>query len=64
MKFLSFRTSDAPRLGVLADDGLIDLAAAQPTVSPDFGVALASGVDLIAAAKVAIDSSAPRIPLA
>ena len=64
MKFLSFRKSGASRLGVLADDGVIDLAAAQPTISPDFGVALASGVDLIAAAKAAIASSAPRIPLA
>ena len=64
MKFLSFRKSGALRLGVFADDGVIDLAAAQPTVSPDFGLALASGVDLIGAAKAAIDSSAPRIPLA
>ena len=64
MKFLSFRKSGAVRIGVSTGDGVIDLAAAQPNISPDFGSALASGADLVAAAKAAIASSAPRLPLA
>ena len=64
MKFLSFRKSGTVRLGISTGDGVIDLAAAQPNISPDFGSALASGADLVAAAKAAIASSAPRLPLA
>jgi acylpyruvate hydrolase len=64
MQFLSFRKSGAARLGLLADDGVVDLAAAQPGISPDLGVALASGVDLVAAGTAALASSALRIPLA
>ena len=67
MQFVSYHPSGpaaSPRLGVLADDGVIDLAAAQPQVAPDLVAALASGVDLIAAARAAITSGAPRLPLA
>ena len=67
MKFLSFRASDAQRavrLGVVSDDGVIDLHAAQPQVPADFGAALMAGVDLHAAARAALASSASRIPLA
>jgi len=68
MQFVSFYPTDAlretPRLGVHTDDGVIDLAAAQPQVAPDIVAALASGVDLHAAAKSAIASNAERLPLA
>ncbi|MCZ4313174.1 fumarylacetoacetate hydrolase family protein [Comamonadaceae bacterium G21597-S1] len=63
MQFVSFFRSETPRLGVLADDGVIDLAAAQPQVPPDLVNALASGVDLLAAAKAAIAANATRLPL-
>lgn len=63
MKFVSFRKDGAVRLGVLADDGIIDLNQAQPQVPADLGVALLAGVDLQAAAKAAIASSAPRLPV-
>ncbi len=64
MQFVSFYLSDTPRLGVHTDAGVIDLAAAQPQVAPDIVAALASGVDLHAAARAAIASNAERLPLA
>jgi 2-keto-4-pentenoate hydratase/2-oxohepta-3-ene-1,7-dioic acid hydratase in catechol pathway len=64
MKFLSFRKDGAARLGVLTQDGVIDLNQAQPQVAPDFTAALESGIDLKAAAQAAIASNAPRLPLA
>jgi acylpyruvate hydrolase len=66
MQFVSFHTSDpaaTPRLGVLADGGVIDLGAAQPHGPSSLVDALASGVDLLAAGRAAIASSAPRLPL-
>ncbi len=64
MQFISFRQGNTTRLGVVAGNDLIDLAAAQPQVPPDLGAALASGVDLLAAAQAAIASNAARVPLA
>ena len=64
MKFVSFRKDGAARLGVVADDGVIDLNQAQPQVPADFTAALESGVDLKAAARAAVASNAPRLPLA
>ena len=64
MRFISFRQSATTRLGVHTNDGIIDLASAQPQVAPDMVAALASGVDLIAAAKAAIASKERRLPLA
>jgi acylpyruvate hydrolase len=64
MQFTSFRQGGTTRLGVVDGDHLIDLAAAQPQVAPDLGAALASGVDLLAAGRAALASTAARIPLA
>lgn len=64
MKFVSFRQQGVSRLGVLTNDGVIDLNAAQPQVPIDLGTALWQGVDLRAAAQAAVASNAPRLPLA
>jgi len=64
VQFVSFYVSDIPRLGVMTDDGIIDLAAAQPQIPSDLVAALASGADLLAAANAAIASNAARLPLA
>lgn len=64
MKFVSFRQQGVSRLGVLTNDGVIDLNAAQPQVPTDLGTALWQGVDLQSAAKAAVASNAPRLPLA
>lgn len=64
MKFVSFRQQGVSRLGVLTNDGVIDLNAAQPQVPADLGAALWQGVDLQAAAQAAVASNALRLPLA
>jgi 2-keto-4-pentenoate hydratase/2-oxohepta-3-ene-1,7-dioic acid hydratase in catechol pathway len=64
MKFVSFRQQGVSRLGVLTNDGVIDLNAAQPQVPTDLGAALWQGIDLQAAAKAAVASNAPRLSLA
>jgi len=67
MKFVSFRAPYAQaqvRLGVVTDDGVIDLNAAQPQVPADLGAALMAGVDVAGAAQAAIASNAKRIALA
>lgn len=63
MKFVTFRESDTERLGVVDGDQVVDLNRAVPSVPPDLRVALASGVDLKAAADRA-RASGTRIPLA
>ena len=64
MKFASFRQQGVSRLGVLTNDGVIDLNAAQPQVPTDLGAALWPGVALHAAALAAVASTAPRLALA
>ena len=64
MKFTTFLHHGRARLGVVDGDQLIDLQTAQPQVPSDLRAALAAGVDLAAAAKAAIASTAPRLPLA
>ncbi|MDM0103537.1 fumarylacetoacetate hydrolase family protein [Variovorax sp. J22R24] len=64
MKLTTFLHDGGARLGVVDGDQLIDLQSAQPQVPPDLRAALAAGVDLVAAAKAAIASTAPRLPLA
>ncbi len=64
MKLVSYRQHGVVRLGVLVADGVIDLNLAQPQVPADLGVALWQGVDLHAAAKVAVACGAARIPVA
>ena len=64
MKFVTYRAGSANRLAVLDNDQLIDLNHALPEVPSDVRDALLAGVDLVAAARSAIASSAPRLPLA
>ncbi|MGJ7509685.1 fumarylacetoacetate hydrolase family protein [Variovorax sp. GT1P44] len=64
MKFTTFLHDGRARLGVVDGDQVIDLNAAQSQVPPDLRAALAAGVDLAGAAKAAIASNAPRLPLA
>ena len=64
MQLLTYRTGTQTRLGVVDGDQVIDLNQAQPQVPHDLLVALAAGVDVLAAAKAALASDAPRIPRA
>jgi 2-keto-4-pentenoate hydratase/2-oxohepta-3-ene-1,7-dioic acid hydratase in catechol pathway len=64
MKFTTFHQAGLDRLGLIDGDHVIDLHQAQPQVNADLRLALKSGVDLAAAAKNALASDAPRLPLA
>jgi acylpyruvate hydrolase len=64
MRFTTYLLAGAPRLAVVDGDQLIDLNQAQPQVPADLRAALRAGLDLHAAARAAIASPAPRVPLA
>ena len=64
MKLISYRSGTQTRLAVLEGDNAIDLNHAQPQVPADLLQALTQGVDVQAAARAALASSAPRMPLA
>jgi len=63
MKLISYEKNGQIRMGVLDGDQVIDLNEAGPSISHDLLVALNSGVDVTAAAKAALASSAPRVAL-
>jgi 2-keto-4-pentenoate hydratase/2-oxohepta-3-ene-1,7-dioic acid hydratase in catechol pathway len=63
MKLISYEKNGQIRMGVLDGDQVIDLNEAVPSISHDLLVALNSGVDVTAAAKAALASSAPRVAL-
>jgi len=65
MRFTTFLRDRRARLGVVDGDAVIDLNAIRPDVPADLRAALEAGVDLVAAAHAALDSSsAPRLSLA
>ena len=63
MRFTTFLRRDQPRLGVVEGAAVIDLNAALPEVPPGLRAALESGIDLIASARAALASAAPRIAM-
>ncbi|MFZ4287556.1 fumarylacetoacetate hydrolase family protein [Variovorax sp. HJSM1_2] len=63
MKLTTYLHNGEARLGLVDGDAVIDLHTAQPQVPADLRAALRAGVDLAAAAKAALASSAPRVPL-
>jgi 2-keto-4-pentenoate hydratase/2-oxohepta-3-ene-1,7-dioic acid hydratase in catechol pathway len=64
MEFTTFLQDGQPRLGLVDGDAVIDLLLAQPQVPADLREALRAGVDLAAAGRAALASSAPRQALA
>jgi 2-keto-4-pentenoate hydratase/2-oxohepta-3-ene-1,7-dioic acid hydratase in catechol pathway len=64
LKFVSYRSGNANRLAVLDGDSVIDLNRAIPEVPADAREALLAGVDLVAAARRAIEQTAPAERLA
>jgi acylpyruvate hydrolase len=64
MRFTTFRQQNQDRLGVVTGSDVIDLQQALPDLSSDLRTNLRNGVDMVAAAKAAIQSKAPRMPLA
>jgi len=63
MRFITFIQGGQQRLGVVSGNEVIDLNQAQPQISADLRTALRLGQDLAGAAKAAIASNAPRLPL-
>jgi 2-keto-4-pentenoate hydratase/2-oxohepta-3-ene-1,7-dioic acid hydratase in catechol pathway len=63
MRFTTFRQQNQDRLGVVTGSDVIDLQLALPDLSSDLRTNLRNGVDMMAAAKAAIQSKAPRMPL-
>jgi acylpyruvate hydrolase len=64
MKLISYYKNEQTRVGVLDGDQVVDLNDAVPSISHDLLTALNSGVDVTAAAKVALASAAPRMAYA
>ncbi|MDP3699719.1 MAG: fumarylacetoacetate hydrolase family protein [Hylemonella sp.] len=64
MRFITYTQGKEQRLGVVTGNEVIDLNQAQPQISADLRTALRQGQDLVGAAKAAIASGAPRLPLA
>jgi 2-keto-4-pentenoate hydratase/2-oxohepta-3-ene-1,7-dioic acid hydratase in catechol pathway len=64
MRFTTFMQRGKPRLGVVDGAGVVDLNAARPEVPGELRAALEAGVDVVAHARAALASSAPRIALA
>ncbi|RZT09293.1 2-keto-4-pentenoate hydratase/2-oxohepta-3-ene-1,7-dioic acid hydratase (catechol pathway) [Duganella sp. CF402] len=54
MKFTTFRSGATTRLGVLDQGSVIDINRVLPQVPPDLRAALLAGIDLTAAARVAV----------
>ena len=63
MRFTTFVEHGETRLGVVADHEVVDLNRADPSVPPDLRAALAAGIDVVAAARRALEGSAARLPL-
>ncbi len=63
MKLVSYRSKGKISLGVVTDQGVVDISAGDSSIPGDLGKALEAGVDLKAAAAKAVASSAPRMKL-
>jgi len=63
MRYTTFLANGRARLGVVSGDQVVDLASAVPGTPADLRAALESGADLNAAARKALDSTAPRLSL-
>ncbi|MFL9879781.1 fumarylacetoacetate hydrolase family protein [Herbaspirillum rhizosphaerae] len=65
MKFVTFKTSQGNRLGLVDGSQVIDVNAAAPQVPSDLRAALRAGIDLVAVAKELMGKEAGhRVPLA
>jgi 2-keto-4-pentenoate hydratase/2-oxohepta-3-ene-1,7-dioic acid hydratase in catechol pathway len=64
MRLATFTQGGSQRIGVVADDGLVDLAAAEPRLPRDMLGFLAGGSDALAMARAAAARPGPRLALA
>ncbi|MDR5832216.1 fumarylacetoacetate hydrolase family protein [Caballeronia sp. LP006] len=65
MKLITYKTEAGYRLGVLDQEQVVDLAKADASIPADLREALRAGVDIVAAARKALDDSGnERMPMA
>jgi 2-keto-4-pentenoate hydratase/2-oxohepta-3-ene-1,7-dioic acid hydratase in catechol pathway len=63
MKLCTFRSASGPRLGVVTDDGIVDLAEAAPELPREMNALLAAGPDALRRAASAAANATSRGPL-
>jgi len=64
MRLVTFSAGGAIRIGVVEDDGVVDLTTAAPELPREMSAFLAAGVPAIAAARAAAQGRSARLPLA
>jgi 2-keto-4-pentenoate hydratase/2-oxohepta-3-ene-1,7-dioic acid hydratase in catechol pathway len=64
MRLTTFTQRGARRIGVVTDDGIVDLAAAEPSLPRDMIALLAGGSDALTTARAAAGRRGPRLALA
>jgi len=64
MRLTTFTQRGARRIGVVTDDGIVDLAAAEPGLPRDMIALLAGGSDALTTARAAAGRRGPRLALA
>lgn len=62
MKLATFTRNNSTRIGVVTDEGIVDLSVAAPGLPPGMSDFLAAGEAALDAARNAAASAAPRIP--
>ena len=63
MKLATFKHGSSQRVGVVADDEIVDLTLAAPTLPVTLAELLAVGAEALAAAEMAARSGVARLPL-
>src|SRR5262249_31050990 len=64
MRLATFTHHGTMRIGVVADDGIVDLAVAAPELPRDMTALLAAGGGALASARRAVTRATGRLPLA
>jgi 2-keto-4-pentenoate hydratase/2-oxohepta-3-ene-1,7-dioic acid hydratase in catechol pathway len=63
MKLCTFRYADSTRIGVVGDDGVVDLSAAAPELPREMTALLAAGPEALRRAAAAASGAKSRLPL-
>ena len=63
MKLCTFHHAGALRIGVVTDDGVVDLSQAAPELPTEMGALLAAGPDALRRATSAVPAAKSRLPL-
>jgi acylpyruvate hydrolase len=63
LKFVTFRADNGTRLGVIDNDAVVDINAANPELPLSLSDALEQQVDIRSAGQAVLDTAAARVPL-